>query len=138
MSDTLPSDYGPRLARYIDQLRGATSVREFSRTHRLDHQRISLWGSGRTPSYRDVQVVAEGLGISYGEVLVIMGVGKPEDFTVTVGTSVRQAIEEDPELSEKERAALRSVHAALLDLRHGYDSVTVNQPTSGPTRIKRT
>lgn len=82
MSDTVTGEYGPNLARYIDRLRGETSVREFARTHGLDFQAISRWKNGESPSLSLLRQVADGLEVTLGQVLLEAGWGTAEDFTV--------------------------------------------------------
>lgn len=130
MRNTETSEFGPRLAAYIDRRRGDLSIREFSRLHGLDHARVSTWGSGSRPSWEHLSPTAEGLGITLGELLVIMGVGKPEDFTVVAAQPrVAEAIETDPDLTDAERAMLRDLLAMFDQVREGKNSITVSNDT---------
>lgn len=145
MSDTTGNEYGPRLARRIDELRGDMSVREFARQHRLDNTRISAWRGGATPRLDHLPAAAEGLGLTVGELLLVMGIGQPEDFTTRVA-SVADAIEADRTIDDELRQMLREVLALteverpmmrdFLDLlnriRNGAKSAVVRARRAGP------
>lgn len=137
MSDT--GNYGPRLAALIDSRRGKTSVRQFAMAAGLDHSRISTWARGATPTLENLRVVADALSMPLGELLIFIGAGTAEDFTVSGSSTatVRDAVELGIGLTETDQKMLRDFLRMLDTWHEGNDSVTVQNRTSAQKRTSR-
>lgn len=117
MSDTQVRSAGTALVEWIDQLRGAQSLRAFALERGLDDARMSAWRAGATPRLDHLRTVAEGLGVSLAEVLIRCGLTTREEVQIVQADpappDIDLAIETDPRLSDDQRAALRGVVAAF-------------------------
>ena len=134
MSDkTAPArkDHGPRLAAYVRSLLApGQSMRSFCLEHGIDNARGSAWESSPGDVSIDrMRELANALGLTLGQVMVIAGYGTPDDFggatppepTAPV-VSIDVAIDHDPELSEFARRSLREILSSLRVLESGTAS----------------
>lgn len=132
-------EYGPRLAAYIDQLRGETSVRQFADEHGLSAMRISTWAHGGRPSLPHIRQTADALGLSFAEVLVIMGVAAADEFTIRVPAELSEraaiAAASADALTDDEWTLVREYVAMLHRMRDEGVAVTVTplDEPPGPT-----
>lgn len=132
MSDTPEErEYGQRLAAYIDQRRGYTSIRKFAALHGLDNARISAWRKGRTPNVAHLRPTAQALDLTIAELLEVMGVGDHDDFVVRepspLSERAAQAASTADELTDEEWRGVQELLDVIRRLRAGNDSVT-NRP----------
>lgn len=120
--------HGPRLVGYFDEVRGKKTNTEFAASLGLTGQRITAWRKGDNPTLGQLRRVADGLGLTLSDVLIIAGYATAQDFDGSrapeppKAPSLVEALETDPALSEPERTALRIVVNAILETRDGTTS----------------
>lgn len=142
MIDTLRRDGSPgeRLAAYLEgRLAPGQSMRAFCRDHGLDNALVSAWKSGRGVDLDSARRVADALGLTLGQVLVVAGYGEPSDFGGAVPpepvapiVDVDYAIEHDPNLTDAERALLRQVRQFTRGNSPEIDTMTVQRKVTKP------
>lgn len=120
----MPDIYGPALVAWLDELRGAQSVRSFALDRGLDDARIAAWRAGGTPRLEQLREVADALNVHLGDVLLAARLATADELVVsapreTPPPSIDEAIEQDPTLTDGERDVLRTVRRAVRDAATG-------------------
>jgi hypothetical protein len=119
-------------------------MRAFCQAHGIDNALVSGWKAGRGADIESLRRLADGLGLTLGQVLVIAGIGTPDDFggatppepRPPAPPSVDEAIERDPTLTTAERQVLREVRRFTRSQEAGVDTVTVRATKRQPHKRK--
>ncbi|HEY2086395.1 MAG TPA: hypothetical protein VGH54_10285 [Mycobacterium sp.] len=135
---------GPALAAYIDRLSDATSVRSFLKSRGMDAAQYYKWARGQSPTLLQIRLVADQLGVTLGQLLLEMGWGTAEDFTVVKSAavpprppSVSAAVTVLAENAEEEKL-IRDFLVFLANIRAGGETIRVSvQPSTKSTKAKR-
>lgn len=120
----MPDIYGPALAAWLDEMRGAQSVRSFALERGLDDARISAWRRGGTPTLEQLRDVADAVNVHLGDVLIAAGLARPDELVVSEPReapppNIDDAISRDPSLTDGEREILRTVRKVAKDAAAG-------------------
>jgi hypothetical protein len=104
--------------------------------HGLDDARISAWKAGATPRVEHLRAVADGLGVTLGTVLVAAGMAREGELEVMTdqeppAPDIDEAIEGDPNLTDDERAFLRTARETVRAVVEGA------RPRRSTTKVTR-
>lgn len=124
MSDSDSNQAGPALARYFHaQMLPGESLRAFCISRGIDYNRAVQWQSGAEPRMGHLQRVAEALGLTLLQVLVIAGFISEDEAggagVVPPRPSLDEAIAYDGSLSEDSKDTLRRIVAGLRAVESG-------------------
>jgi hypothetical protein len=136
MSDT-DKTHGPALRRYLDNLRGTVTMRQFALSIGYDYQRIHQWNGHREPSIEHMRELADALGRPLGEVLVGAEYGTPDDFGGVLPPPpelpIREAIQRATDVDDAYKTNLFT----MMDLLNSGRSVEA-EPVKASGRKRRT